>query len=305
MRSPTLAPVEIDYPTEDGVPMAENDAQAIALMYAVTGLRDHFRHRPDVYVSGNLLIYYEEGNVNASVAPDTFVVFGVPNHIRPIYKVWEEGKAPDFVLEIASPSTWNRDQGPKRELYESLGVREYWQYDPTGDYLAPPLRGLQLLGGAYVPMAQTQGADGAPAMYSAVLELDVCIVHGELRFHDPVTGQNILTLTESNEEREREKQARQEAEQRRQRAEQTSQQADQARQQAEQARQRAEQTSRQAAQARQQAEQARLQAEQQRHTAEVRLEREVAARQAAAARVAELEALLERRQGDEEDDLRA
>ena len=280
MRSPTLAPVDIDYPTEDGVPMAETDDQAIPLMYAVTGLRDYFRRRPDVYVSGNLLIYYEEGNVNASVAPDTFVVFGVPNHRRPIYKVWEEGKAPDFVLEIASPSTWNRDQGPKRELYESLGVREYWQYDPTGDYLAPPLRGLQLLGGAYVPMAQTQAADGAPAMYSAVLELDVCIVHGELRFHDPVTGQNILTLTESNEEREREKQARQEAEQRRRRAEQTSQQAEQARQQAEQA---------------------RLQAEQQRHTAEVRLEREVAARQAAAARVAELEALLERRQEDEED----
>ena len=266
MRSPTLAPVEIDYPTEDGVPMAENDAQAIALMYAVTGLRDHFRHRPDVYVSGNLLIYYEEGNVNASVAPDTFVVFGVPNHIRPIYKVWEEGKAPDFVLEIASPSTWDKDQGPKRELYESLGVREYWQYDPTGDYLEPPLRCLRLLGGEYEPMAQTEAEDGSPAMYSAVLGLDVCIVQGELRFHDPATGQNILTLTESNEEREREKRARQESEQ-----------------------------------ARLRAEQARQQAEEARHAAEARLEQEVAARQAAAARVEELQALLERRQEHDPD----
>ena len=82
--------------------MAETDAQGIPLMYAVTGLRDFFLRRPDVYVSGNLLIYYEEGNVHASVAPDVFVVFGVPNHTRPIYKVWEEGKSPDFVMEITS-----------------------------------------------------------------------------------------------------------------------------------------------------------------------------------------------------------
>lgn len=220
MRSPTLAPVEIEYPAEDGLPMAENDAQAIALMYAVTGLRDYFRRRSDVYVSGNLLIYYEEGNPNASVAPDAFVVFGVPNHPRPIYKVWDEGKAPDFVLEIASPSTWAKDLGPKRDLYESLGVQEYWQHDPTGDFLEQPLSGLHLVGGEYVPLAPPRTAGGTLAMRSAVLGLDVCVVHGELRFRDPVTGQNILTLTESNEERRRANRARQQAERGRQQAEQ-------------------------------------------------------------------------------------
>ena len=78
--------------------MAETDAQGIPLMYAVTGLRDYFRQRPDVYVSGNLLIYYEEGNKDASVAPDVFVVIGVPNHPRPTVEVsrrwWTARSAP-------------------------------------------------------------------------------------------------------------------------------------------------------------------------------------------------------------------
>ena len=267
MRSSTLAPVAIDYPTEDGLPMAETDAQGIPLMYAVTGLRDFFRHRRDVYVSGNLLIYYEEGNPDASVAPDVFVVMGVPNHIRPIYKVWEERKGPDFVLEIASRNTWQNDQGPKRELYESLGVKEYWQYDPTGDYLESPLSGVRLVGREYEPLEQTRLADGVLAMYSAVLGLELCIVEGdvvpeELRFHDPATGQNILTLTESNEGRRR--------------AEQACQREKQARQEAEAGRQAAETSLEREAMARQAAEEAQQQAE---------------------TRVAELEALLRRERG--------
>ena len=117
------APVEIDYPTEDGVPMAETDAQGIPLMYAVTGLRDYFRQRPDVYVSGNLLIYYEEGNKDASVAPDVFVVIGVPNHPRRIYKVWEEGKGPDFVLEITSGIRGTRTKGRSVTCTNGCGCR--------------------------------------------------------------------------------------------------------------------------------------------------------------------------------------
>ena len=267
MTSATLAPAAIEYPTEDGVPLAEADYQAIPLMYAVTGLRYFFRRRPDVYVSGNLLIYYQEGNLNASVAPDVFVVFGVPNHIRPTYKVWEEGKSPDFVMEITSLHTRDEDQGAKRELYESLGVREYWQYDPTGDYLEPRLRGMRLVGGEYEKLGETRLGDGTLAMYSAVLGLEVRTEEGELRFHDPETGRNIRTLTESNE----------------------------AWQRAELARQREQEARQQAELAQRQAEQAQRQAEDARRSAEARLEREVAARQAAAAQIAELQSLLARR----------
>ena len=194
---------EIDYPTTDGQPMAETDAQGIPLMNTVIGLRDHFRRRQDVYVSGNLLIYYEEGNVNASVAPDVFVVVGVPNHARDTYKLWEEGKAPDFVLEITSRSTRARDQTEKRALYERLGVEEYWQYDPTGDYLDPPLSGLCLSGGEYAALGPRRLADGTLALRSRALGLELRIEGDELRFFDPATGEYVLTLTESNEERQR------------------------------------------------------------------------------------------------------
>ena len=72
----TARTAKVEYPSSDGRPIAEGDHQRTPLTYAVDALRLHFRDRPDVYVSGNLLIYYEEGNPRASVAPDVFVVLG-------------------------------------------------------------------------------------------------------------------------------------------------------------------------------------------------------------------------------------
>ena len=130
----TRAAVEVEYPSSDGKPLAENDAQLAAIVYGITVLRTRYAGRDDVYVSGDLLLYYEEGNPRVSVAPDVFVVFGVEDRMRMNYKVWEEGKGPDFVLEVASPGTWRKreDVGRKREVYAGLGVREYWLYDPMG-----------------------------------------------------------------------------------------------------------------------------------------------------------------------------
>ena len=87
------------------------------------------------------------------VAPDVFVVIGAERADRSIYRLWEEPKGPDFVLEITTRSTRREDQVSKRELYRSLGVREYWQFDPTNDYLDPPLQGLELIDGEYRPLA--------------------------------------------------------------------------------------------------------------------------------------------------------
>ena len=91
-------------PSSDGKPMAETDHQRTPLTYAVEALRCHFQDRADVYVSGNLFIYYREGDPQAVVAPDVFVVLGADSADRSIYCLWEEPKGPDFVLEITSRS---------------------------------------------------------------------------------------------------------------------------------------------------------------------------------------------------------
>ena len=218
MARTAVVPETIDYPESDGVPMAENDFQLRTMTYAIEALDNHFHTRSDVYVSGDLFVYYEENNNKARIAPDVFVVFGVPDHRRRTYLLWREGKAPDFVMEVSSPSTWRADQGSKRNTYAKMGVPEYWLYDPTGDYLAPRLQGFRLAGGQYAPIAVRN--DGVLTGRSEVLALELRLYPDDrFRFHDPVSGQDLPSLEEAERGRNAEAQARQTAESRLQESE--------------------------------------------------------------------------------------
>ena len=204
--------IEVHYPYSDGLPMAESDFQRKPLSYAVDALSVYFQSRQDVYVSGNMFLYYEEGNPKMVVAPDVFVVIGADDHERLSYKLWCEPKAPDFVLEITSKSTRSEDQGPKRGIYAYLQVQEYWQYDPTGDYLVPPLQGLYLVGENYQPMPTAVSTGGAISLHSKVLGLDLRCEKGVLRFYDPVGKHYLLTYQEADQaRREAENRVQQEA----------------------------------------------------------------------------------------------
>ena len=186
-------PPAVDYPSSDGKPLAENDPQLHAILYAVGALRVYYADRPDVYVSGDLLVYYEEGNPRVSVAPDAFVVFGVEDRRRMNYKVWEEGKGPDFVLEVASPSTWREDVQRKPAIYAGLGVREYFLFDPMGAHYTPRLQGYRMVGGAYERLTAVASIDRTLALRSEVLGLDLRTRGEEIRFHDPATGETLLS----------------------------------------------------------------------------------------------------------------
>ena len=192
------SPVAVEYPSFDGRPMAENDWQLRAMIDAISVLDRYFESREDVYVSGDLLIYYEEGNPKARAAPDVFVVFGVPKRKRPIYKLWEEGQAPAFVLEVASPGTWREDEGRKARLYERLGVREYWQYDPTGEYLGLHLKGRRLVDGRYEPQPVVESLDGAVLLRSVTLGLDLRVNGEEMCFFDSATRRRLLRYAEQD-----------------------------------------------------------------------------------------------------------
>ena len=210
MNRPVTAPTPVDYPCSDGQPMAESDFQLEPLVYAITALRTHFHHRKKVYVAGDMFLYHEEGNPRAVVAPDVFVVVGAPVHKRMSYKLWEELKAPDFVLEVTSRSTRREDQGGKREVYASLGVGEYWLFDPTGDYLAPRLQGFRLHGGEYRPLPTVAMVGGGLSLHSAALGLDVRLdEEGRLRFHDPASGEDLPAHEEMQTHMEQERAAHQ------------------------------------------------------------------------------------------------
>ena len=186
----------IEYPSEDGKPMAESDYQRDSLIYAVKVLEIYFQNQDDVYVSGNLLIYYKEGDENTSIAPDVFVVFGIDKRQRSSYLVWEEGKGPDFVLEILSPGTKNNDLEKKPETYAALGVKEYFIYDPIGELMESPLKALQLVGKSYQQIAINRLSNGDFSIFSPVLGLEIRVESGKLAFYNPNTGRKLLTHQE-------------------------------------------------------------------------------------------------------------
>ncbi len=194
MVTPTPAPAvaEVFYPESDGQPMAETDVHRDLMLDLIAMLREYFRDDPHIYISGNLLLYYEEGNPRRSVAPDVFVVKGIPGDRRRIYKLWEEGQPPDVVFELTSRSTRNEDLRTKHELYERLGVTEYFLFDPLGEYLRPPLQGHRLALDHYVPLRPA--ADGS--LWSAVLELELHPRGESLRLFDPESRRWLLNPQE-------------------------------------------------------------------------------------------------------------
>jgi Uma2 family endonuclease len=142
-------------------------------------------------------MYYEKGNPRKSVSPDVFVVFGVAKKRRNTYLTWEEGRTPDFVLEVASPSSYTKDTIDKKDLYASvLGVKEYYIYDPLGE-IVPSFIGFRLIGGEYQEIEFVN-----ERLLSETLGLELGERDGELRLYNPNTQQWLQTPPERAEDAE-------------------------------------------------------------------------------------------------------
>jgi Uma2 family endonuclease len=181
----------IYYPDEDGLPLPDGMEQEPHFLRVMTMMRGYLEQYYDVIVSGNTFLYYEEGNRRAVVSPDCYVTFGRPRSaILPhnSYFTWHMGKVPDFVMEIGSESTARVDLDRKRGLYASLGIGEYWRYDPTPDsrHYGEPLVGERLEDGEYVRMDVAPAPDGILRGHSPALGLDLCWDAGLLQLYDPV-----------------------------------------------------------------------------------------------------------------------
>ena len=159
-----------------------------------------------VFVSGMVYVCYDRTDGNRRVQPDCFIAFDVDEEaIRrnlPNYWVWEVGKVPDFVIEVASPSTAENDLGHKRDLYAELGIAEYWRFDPTGGELyGRPLVGERLVDGEYQPYELHTESEGTAWAHSELLGLDFFWDGDEFDVLDPETGKTIDPLEMEREAR--------------------------------------------------------------------------------------------------------
>ena len=153
----------------------------------------------------------ERADMTGVLYPDLLVAFNVnPTAFeeRNGYVISEQGKPPDFVLEIASRSTGRADTGEKRAAYAALGIAEYWRFDETGQYHGSRLAGDRLVDGRYQPIDIIELPDGNLSGHSAVLGLELRWTDGSLGWHDPDAGDHIATFDSEREGRLAESAAR-------------------------------------------------------------------------------------------------
>ncbi len=202
------AAVDDFYPSDDGEPMAETQAQYDAIVATVLALERHMAtlDRRGT-VRGDCALYYNPDNRTAYIAPDVLLAFDVAVPPDQGYAPWVHDKAPDLVMEMASPSTHAADSGRKWHQYAQLGIAEYWQYDPHSKYLATPLQGWRLVGAGYEPIPLWEDEVRAARVgWSAVLETEWGLdwETEALRLWHPVARRWYPTSAESEAERQTE-----------------------------------------------------------------------------------------------------
>ena len=210
---PLRVPLEpIEYPDSDGHFLPDNPLQSNAIVQLRINLEQHFKDVPNVVVEGDMFMYYAQGEaderrvhgrrVGKYVAPDVFVVLDHDLGHRSTYKLWEEGKPPDFALEVISPSSELRNRREKKALYERIGVREYFLFQPDAQRSGRRLVGYALRGGAYQELGPDPALPRAGSVLSEVLGVSLRPEGAFLRVRDQRSGKDYLKGVESQYELE-------------------------------------------------------------------------------------------------------
>ncbi|NER36108.1 MAG: Uma2 family endonuclease [Oscillatoria sp. SIO1A7] len=140
---PPMPPVDLIF--DDGEPL-ESPQHRIAMNALIRLLLQALADRKDFFVGGNMFVYYSSTQARNRDfrGPDFFVVLDVDGERdRRGWVVWEEnGRYPDVVVELMSPSTADVDLGEKKNIYErTFKTPDYFVYDP---FQADSLQGWHL-----------------------------------------------------------------------------------------------------------------------------------------------------------------
>ncbi len=172
--------------------MAETDFHAKLLMNLKMALDIFFADHEDVYVTGNIMFYYVEGDPTQVISPDVMVCFGIPKGDRTSYKTWAENDVvPSVVIELSSRGTWRKDLVEKKTLYEMLGVKEYYIFNPLEPKTAPAFTAYRLKNGGFTTVEIENNR-----VKSEVLGLELVIEGRTLRLLNPATNQFLKTTEE-------------------------------------------------------------------------------------------------------------
>ncbi|OYQ65577.1 hypothetical protein B9G53_06805 [Pseudanabaena sp. SR411] len=172
-----------------------NDAIIATVAVLRNYLAEKFAERSPVILADQFL-YYAKGFPRLRVAPDVMVIFDIPQQPYDNYKIWETGQVPSVIFEMTSASTQAYDQTKKRELYESIGVLEYWLFDPKGEWIPEKLRGYRRQ--ANLPEKEEDSlvyeliADGLSQVLGLRLEFEGSLIN----FYRQDNGEKLLIPSE-------------------------------------------------------------------------------------------------------------
>lgn len=184
------------YPEEREDDMGETSVHIKLLADLLSVLKLYFKDRADVFLSGNMNLYFEKGNPRRWFAPDLLVAFGVPNVERSSYLLFRERVFPQVIVEIASEKTWRNDVDEKLRTYEQYGAEEYYVFDPDNAFLSAPLLAYRRQNEILAPIEIAGNR-----IFSPRLGLEIVWTGDDFRLYDPQTGKFLLNLEEAEAEK--------------------------------------------------------------------------------------------------------
>ena len=194
----------------DPLPREIDEVTAFDHIYEIGDLENlalHFGNPESTLVTADrFIVATPDQDKSRARRPDLLIAFNVrPEDYRQSngYISSEQGKPPDFVMEVASATTAVTDTGEKRDYYASMGIPEYWRFDETGQHHGQRLAGDQLAGDSYVPIDVREVEPGVLEGYSEVLNLRIRWERGQLLWIDPATNAPVPRHHETIERAER------------------------------------------------------------------------------------------------------
>ena len=172
--------------------MGESSIHYKLISYLFYALEIFLAAKNDVFLAANMNLYYDEDDPKKYYIPDVMIAFGISDHNRKVYKIWEEKLFPQVVFEIASESTWKRDISDKVEDYAKLGAEEYYLLDPENLYLPLPLMAYRRDETGRLRLLMTE----EDRVSSPLMNLDIVWTENRFRLFDPKNQEFLMTTEE-------------------------------------------------------------------------------------------------------------